>query len=168
MIVFDLRCAAHGHVFESWFASSSAYEDLRARRLVECPFCGDTDIAKAVMAPNVAAKGNRRSQTSAPRAEAPEQPVSSEPVAMSNSTDNIAAKAQALIGALARAQAKALENSSWVGRDFADRARAMHYGEESHAPIHGEASPQEARALEEEGVKVSPLPFPVIAPDAKN
>jgi len=55
-----------------------------------------------------------------------------------------------------------------VGRDFANRARAMHYGEEDHAPIHGQADPDEAAALVEEGVAVAPLPFPVIPPDAKN
>ena len=60
MIVFDLRCGT-GHVFESWFGSSVAYEEQRAGGMIACPICGDTGVAKAVMAPNVGAKGNRRS-----------------------------------------------------------------------------------------------------------
>ncbi|MGQ7359595.1 DUF1178 family protein, partial [Streptococcus suis] len=59
MIVFDLRCAA-GHVFEAWFASSEAYATQRAAGQVACPLCGDTAVDKAVMAPNIPAKTNRR------------------------------------------------------------------------------------------------------------
>ncbi|OYU14458.1 MAG: hypothetical protein CFE37_10715 [Alphaproteobacteria bacterium PA4] len=67
MIVFDLRCGA-AHVFEAWFGSSVDYETQRARRLIACPLCNDTDIDKAVMAPAVGAKGNR-AVTADPRAE---------------------------------------------------------------------------------------------------
>lgn len=58
MIVFDLGCVG-GHVFEAWFGSSDDYESQRIRGLIACPFCGDTEIAKAVMAPAIGAKGNR-------------------------------------------------------------------------------------------------------------
>ncbi|RYD96104.1 MAG: DUF1178 family protein, partial [Sphingomonadales bacterium] len=61
MIVFDLACKKAAHVFEIWFGSSADYEDQKARGLVTCPYCGSADIDKAVMAPNVAAKGNSRS-----------------------------------------------------------------------------------------------------------
>ncbi len=75
---------------------------------------------------------------------------------------------KAAIRALAEAQAKALEKSEWVGRAFADRARAMHAGETDHAPIHGEATVGEAKALADEGVTIAPLPFPVVPPEALN
>src|SRR3546814_12283737 len=91
------------------------------------------------MAPNVAAKGNRTG-------------------------DAAPAEVKAALAALAAAQEKALEGSEWVGRSFADRARAMHDGEEAHATIHGQATPAEARALAEDGVPVAPLPFPVVPP----
>ncbi len=147
MIIFDLKCG-HGHVFEVWFGSSKDYEDQRARGLVSCPICGDVSVEKAVMAPAVGAKSNR----SASRA-------------VANVGDDDRA---AMLEALAEAQAKILENSEWVGRGFADRARAMHYGEESHAAIHGEVAAVEAKALIEEGVRVAPLPLPVVPPDAQN
>lgn len=143
MIVFDLRCGA-GHVFEAWFGSSADYEDQRDRTLIACPMCGDSAIDKAVMAPNVAAKGNQRS--AAPGKPDPKQ----------------------LIEAIAQAQAKMLEGSKWVGVAFADKARAMHLGEEAHAPIHGQASAEEAKALIEEGVPVAPLPLPVVPPEQRN
>jgi len=144
MIVFDLKCGA-GHVFEAWFGSSGDYEDQRARGLLACPLCGDAEVAKAAMAPNVPAKGNRKD-------DAPPSP----------------AAVKAALAAMAEAQKKALDGSTWVGQAFAGKARAMHEGEIDHAPIHGQASAEEARALVEDGVPVAPLPFPVTPPNARN
>lgn len=158
MIVFDLKCAGQGHVFEAWFGSSTDYEDQKARGLLTCPLCGDADVTKAVMAPAIGAKGNSRTEI---------VPAPSEPTApVMNVADQ--AKMQALVEALGQAQAKALEGSTWVGRGFAEQARAMHYGEQDRSSIHGEVAPAEAKALIAEGVEVAPLPFPVIPPQAKN
>ncbi len=159
MIVFDLKCEGAGHVFEAWFGSSADYEDQKARGLLACPMCGDSRIGKALMAPAVAAKGNRRVEAPSPVAE---QTV---PVPVSTGDE---AKMRALIDTLATAQKKALEGSTWVGRGFAEQARAMHYGEQDRASIHGEVAPAEAKALFAEGVDVAPLPFPVVPPQAKN
>jgi hypothetical protein len=153
VIVFDLRCGQE-HVFEAWFGSSGAYEEQRAAGLIACPMCGDTAIAKAVMAPNVGAKGN---QLPAAVASAPQQDVAPSPEAL-----------KAALATLAQAQRKALEGSQWVGGAFATRARAMHAGEETHAPIHGQATLADAKALAEEGVPIAPLPFPVVPPEACN
>lgn len=158
MIVFDLKCDAAGHVFEAWFGSSADYEDQRARGLLSCPMCGDTAVSKALMAPAVAAKGNRAVAV-------PAQPAG-EAVAPVMAGDD--KPVRELMQALAEAQKKALENSTWVGRNFAEHARAMHYGEQDRSSIHGEVAPAEARALIAEGVEVAPLPFPVVPPEAKN
>lgn len=157
MILFDLKCEGQGHVFEAWFGSSADYEAQQARGLIACPLCGDARVVKAVMAPAVAAKGNSRSL--APRGD------DTAPVVMGTGDE---AKMRALIDALGQAQKKLLEGSTWVGRDFADQARAMHYGEQDRANIHGEVAPAEARALIAEGVEVAPLPLPVVPPQAKN
>ncbi len=163
MIVFDLQCHEGGHVFEGWFSSSEDYESQCARGLVCCPVCGAAKIGKAVMAPAVSAKGNQRAEKPL-RAGDNAAVVPSVPMSAGLDSE----KAQKLMQALAQAQAEALANSEWVGRTFADRARAMHYGEESAAPIHGEVAPEEARNLIEEGVEVAPLLFPVIPPEAQN
>lgn len=156
MIVFDLKCGGQGHVFEAWFGSSADYEAQQARGLIACPICSDAAVTKAVMAPAVAAKGNRRAV--APRPDTPAPAASG--VDME--------KMQALVEAVAKAQQKLLADSTWVGRDFADQARAMHYGEQDRASIHGEVAPAEAKALIAEGVEVAPLPLPVVPPHAKN
>jgi len=115
--------------------------------------CGSAEVEKAVMAPNVGAKGNQA-------------PAASPMAATDGSVPPEAIKAA--IAALAAAQAKALEGSQWVGASFADKARAMHLGEAPAAPIHGQTSAAEAKALIEEGVPVAPLPLPVVPPEACN
>ena len=143
MIVFDLRCGS-GHVFEAWFGSSDAYREQRAAGQVACPLCGATDIDKALMAPSIPTKGNRRPDVPTPQA------------------------VKAVLSKLASDQAKALESSHWVGGNFAKRARAMHHGDEPDAPIHGQATVAEAKALVEEGVPIAPLPLPVVPPETAN
>lgn len=152
MISFDLKCAL-GHVFEAWFRSSADYEAQSADGLIGCPTCGNAQVAKAVMAPAVAAKGNQRGDT------APQQPMAMP----GNEMDE--ARLKEMIGALAEAQAKMLEQSTWVGDRFADKARAMHYGEIEQAAIHGTTDKDEARAMMEEGLAVAPLLVPVAPPD---
>lgn len=159
MIVFDLKCSDHGHVFEAWFGSTADYQDQAARGLLACPLCGDTNVGKALMAPAVSAKGNSRSTVAARR------PAGESTGTVATGDDK---RMGELMQALAKAQAKVLESSTWVGRSFADQARAMHYGEQDRESIHGEVAPDEARALVAEGVEVAPLPFPVIPPAAKN
>jgi hypothetical protein len=143
VIVFDLRCTS-AHVFEAWFASSASFETQREAGQVRCPICDDAAVEKAVMAPAVAAKGNARPDAPPP------------------------ATVKAALQALAAAQAKALEGSTWVGGGFAKRARAMHDGDEPHAVIHGQATLAEAKALVDDGVPVAPLPLPVVPPEVAN
>jgi hypothetical protein len=152
MIVFDLACP-EGHPSEGWFASSDAFSDQLARGLVTCPQCGSCDIVKAPMAPAVPVKGNARA--AAGRAA---RPV----------TGDLPPEVVRAMQALADAQTKALKNSTWVGDRFAEESRAIHYGERDNAIIHGEATRDEAVALVEEGIAVSPLPFPVHRPEELN
>ncbi len=162
MIVFDLACA-DGHRFEGWFGSTADYNDQFARGLLACPACGSGDVSKAPMAPAVPAKGNTKAER-LPATAAAQQPPSNTPLA----NTALPPQMQQALAALAKAQAKALENSTWVGGKFAEETRKMHYGERDHAPIHGQASLAEAKALVEEGVKVAPLPFPVAPPEKLN
>jgi len=150
MIVFDLACS-DGHRFEGWFASSDDFAAQSAQGLVECPSCGSQQVAKAPMAPAVPRKGNQRGVTKQPVANAPMPPEVAE-----------------ALQHLAQAQTKALEGSKWVGDNFAEQSRAMHYGERDTEIIHGRATPTEAKELREEGVPVAPLPFPVAPPGDLN
>ena len=166
MISFDLRCAA-AHVFEVWFRSGADYEDQRARRLIACPTCGDTDVAKAVMAPNVAAKGNQRAAAS-PAPAATETTPATAPMIAAPGVD-LPAPVREALAAIASAQAQALPRSRWVGEKFAEEARAIHAGDgDGDAPIHGRTTPDEARALMEDGIAVMPLLVPFTPPDKRN
>ncbi|MBS0474714.1 MAG: DUF1178 family protein [Proteobacteria bacterium] len=153
MIVFDLVCAPLGHRFEGWFASSDDFAAQQDRGLVSCPQCDSTQVSKAPMAPAVARKGNQRSETPAVPA------VMSGPVPQ---------EIQQVIARLATMQAEALKVSTWVGADFAEQSREMHYGEREVETIHGQATLDDAKALLEEGIAVMPLPFPVAPPDELN
>lgn len=153
MIVFDLTCADHGHRFEGWFASSEDFEAQQARALVTCPQCGCASVSKAPMAPAVPRKGNQAS------AQPPAPPLAG---------GALPPEAQAMLARLAEFQAEAIKQSQWVGDKFADVSRAMHYGEQDPAPVYGQASVDEAKALVEEGIPVLPLPFPVAPPDKLN
>lgn len=163
MIVFDLHCE-HGHRFEGWFGSSDDYESQLARGLVACPECGTTQVSKAPMAPAVPAKGNTRSDVVAAPAAVADKPSVQTPMAKGE----MPAEVQKAMEKLVEAQTKALKNSTYVGGDFAKQSREMHYGERDEAPIHGQASLKEAKALVDEGVPVAPLPFPVAPPEKLN
>jgi hypothetical protein len=69
---------------------------------------------------------------------------------------------------LAAAQAKMLEGSRYVGDKFADTARAIHSGEVEAEQVHGRATLAQAKSLIDDGVPVSPLPLPIVAPNEVN
>ncbi len=167
MISFDL-CCAKGHSFEGWFASSSDYDAQKSSGLLTCPVCDDASVHKMLSVPNIGRKGNQPAQNTQPTSA--ETSVSQAAPAggqMVNAPVSPQVMAE-IVQKVAAAQAEMLENSQWVGRQFAETARAIHYGESDERLIHGEASRQEAEALAEEGVAVAPLLVPFIPPEAKN
>jgi hypothetical protein len=153
MIVFDLSCS-EGHRFEGWFGSSDDYADQKAGGLLVCPQCGSEEIGKAPMAPSVPAKSNTRSQA----------PVETTQVVKGE----MPVEVKKALEKLAKAQAKVLESSTWVGDKFAEKAREMHYGEADEAPIHGRATRDEAEDMMAEGISVAPLLVPVAPPEELN
>lgn len=63
MILYTLRCS-HDHHFEQWFDNSADYDAKKDAGALACPECGDKDVGKAIMAPNV--KGSGQDKTPAP------------------------------------------------------------------------------------------------------
>ncbi len=164
MIRYSLACE-RGHAFESWFARSSAYDKQAKRGLVACPMCGSTKVDKAIMAPRLA-RSDKTIDLPAPApdpaaapAPAAPTPQRAEPVAM------ISPQERELRTKLKELRDHLVKNSENVGRKFPEQARKMHYGEIEHRSIYGEASPQEAKDLYEEGIEFHPLP---ILPDERN
>jgi hypothetical protein len=150
MIRYNLRCD-RGHGFESWFQSSSAYDSQVKRKLVSCPDCGSVKVEKAIMAPRIVGKSKNRPVESEPVA-APETAAESPtPLIMAPQEAELRAKLREL-------RDHVIKNADNVGDSFPTEARKMHYGDIEHRPIYGEASPDEARSLIDEGIEVTPLP----------
>ncbi len=164
MIRYALVCDRK-HDFEAWFQSSADYDKQRKRALVSCPACGSTEIEKAIMAPALGRASKRRDAAmvsnapAAPAAEPAQAVAEAAPVAMlSPQEKEFRAKLKELRDHLTK-------NADNVGKKFSEEARKMHYGEIEHRSIYGEASPDDARALHEEGIEFHPLP---VLPDEKN
>jgi hypothetical protein len=136
MIRYELVCAA-GHRFDGWFANSAAFDAQEKADAVACPVCGSSDVGKAVMAPSVSS-GRRAAEPVRLAANVPEE---SEAVAM-----------------LRKLRKHLTENADYVGNKFAEEARRIHYNEAERRGIYGEATPDDARALADEGIEFHPLP----------
>jgi hypothetical protein len=156
MIRYNLRCD-RGHAFESWFQSSQAYETQEKRKLVNCPSCGSAKVERAIMAPQIVSKKSRDRAAPAPAAATEATTPASTPLMM--------AQERELRAKLRELRDHIVKNADNVGERFPNEARKMHYGDIEHRPIYGEASPEEARSLIDEGVEVSPLP---VLPDDRN
>jgi len=144
MIQYTLKCSKD-HRFDSWFQSAAAFDKLKGAGMVSCAVCGDTSIEKAIMAPRVrparsASVPPKETETTAP-------------------TPPLSAPASPAEQALADLKKHVEANSDYVGESFAKEARAMHDGDAPERAIYGEAKPEEAKALIEDGIPVTPLPF---------
>jgi hypothetical protein len=139
MIRYDLICEK-GHEFDGWFADSTAYDKLARKKLVECTHCGSVKTEKQMMAPGIPAKSNRKSD------------------ALKLSTPPSDPRMQQMIGMIRELRAHVEANSENVGDSFVEEARKIHYGETAQRGIHGNATPDQAKELIEEGVSVMPLP----------
>ncbi|MEP4050788.1 MAG: DUF1178 family protein [Litorimonas sp.] len=131
MIRYNLLCAS-GHEFEGWFSCSSDYDEQAKSGLLSCPVCATDKVEKAIMAPAV-----KTARKTAARAENAAKAMT-----------EMAAKIRNEIG----------KNCENVGTDFAEEARAIHYGEKPERGIYGSATPPETEALKEEGITAHPLP----------
>ena len=158
MIRYSLRCEQN-HSFESWFQSSSAYDSQVKRKLVTCPACGSAKVEKAIMAPRIVGKKGREKAAAPVEATAEAAPAVNEPASL------MMAQERELRAKIKELRDHIVKNADNVGEKFPNEARAMHYGDKEHRPIYGEASPEEARALIDEGVEVAPLP---VLPEDRN
>jgi hypothetical protein len=175
MIRYALNCD-QGHSFESWFASSSAFDKQAKRGLVTCPMCGSAEVEKAIMAPNLApnlAANLGHGGTADPRPPTPTppvpppplQPAPMPPIPPKTPVAMMSAAERELRHKLKELRDHITKNAHYVGPRFPEEARKIHYGEAEHRSIYGEASPEDAKQLHEEGIEFHPLP---ILPDDKN
>jgi hypothetical protein len=146
MIRYDLVCK-HGHRFDGWFNSISAYDEQRESGSVTCPYCSTAEVEKQVMAPRVSRKSGQKPQTRNPMVAA------SDP------------RMKALMQKMRELRQYVHENADYVGDRFAEEARRIHYKEAEERGIYGEATAEDTRSLVEEGIDVHPLP---VLPEDQN
>lgn len=132
MISFNLRCSKD-HEFEGWFQSHARLEEERKKKRLECPVCGDRKVAQALSAPNITTGRDKDASTSE--------------------------QARRMKQTLTMMRQKVRENCDYVGANFAEEARKIHYGEAEERGIYGETTLEEARGLVEEGVEITPIPW---------
>jgi hypothetical protein len=152
MILYQLQCNK-GHAFESWFRNSDTYDRQEKRGLMACPQCGSSKVSKAIMAPRIGKKGASRPEPS-PQPEATSAPQAAEPTAAVKGP--MPAEMRAVLLELRRQVEK---NCDYVGGQFAEEARKIHYGESDKRGIYGETSDAEAEALKDEGIEFGRLPW---------
>lgn len=136
MITYQLKCSS-GHEFEAWFRSSAGYDEQRGSGDISCPMCGDLEIMKALMAPSIGKKGNS---------------------VVSSHEQRASEVAREVLDAVDTIRKHVEENCDYVGTEFADEARKIHYGESEERGIYGEATTEDNQALDEEGIQVFRIP----------
>ena len=176
MILFDLVCG-QGHRFEGWFRNGAAFDAQAAAGEIPCPVCGDQAVRKALMAPAVATRRGARHEGPGDRghggdgAQPPNQQQQKQPQQHGDSGGQPPAPAAydprasthvhaANVAQVLRQMRRHIEqNFQHVGPRFAEEARRIHSGEADPRGIYGEATPEESRALRDEGIEVAQIPW---------
>jgi hypothetical protein len=140
LIRYDLICAK-GHEFDGWFSDSAAYDKQSKRGQISCTACGVNKIEKQIMAPSIPGKANRKSESSQQMVAGPIDP-----------------RAAAMMQMMRDYRKHVTENSENVGDKFADEARKIHFKESKERSIYGVTTPDDAKALIDEGIEVHPIP----------
>jgi hypothetical protein len=160
MIRYALTCGK-GHTFESWFRNSAAYDKQAKQKLVTCPLCGSAKVEKDIMTPRLSGARKAAEPAAPSRDQMPAEsaPNDKTPVVMVSPQEREVRKK------LKELRDHLTKNADNVGQKFPEEARKMHYGDIDHRSIYGEASPDEARKLSEEGIEFHPLP---VLPEERN
>lgn len=161
MIHYQLRCGA-AHEFDAWFRDSAAYEEQAAAGLLECPQCGERQVARALMAPAVPRKA--RAARTLPDRPQQQQSTVPDPILRAPAGTPVPAPVadrmpDHLRAALQRLRAEVERRCDYVGPNFAEEARRIHNGESDARGIYGEATEEQAEALAEDGIEVSRIPW---------
>jgi hypothetical protein len=124
MIKYSLICKECNLSFESWFASSSEFEKLKRKKLLNCHKCNSLKVDKNLMAPSINKKLNIQK-------------------------DKELKKLNKIKKTIKEYQNFIKNNFDYVGENFAYEARSIHYNEDKkkHKGIYGTASEQDLRDL---------------------
>jgi len=155
MIHYALRCGA-GHEFDGWFRSGDSFDAQAAQGLLDCPICANTAIERAIMSPRLNKGGRHPPVIEATPIATATEPKPGESLPASQAAAPLPDQVRA---ALQRIRTEVEKRCDYVGRRFAATARRIHGGDEPHRPIYGEATPDEAESLAEDGIDITQIPW---------
>ena len=125
--------------FESWFQNSNEYEKLLKKNLINCYVCGRSKtVKKSIMAPSVAT-----SKTSVAEKDVEQK---------KEFFKNVKSKIKELNDYVAK-------NAEYVGGKFVSEVRSIHYDKKKKRNIYGNATLEETKELQEEGIDVATIPW---------
>ncbi len=162
MIRYRLACQK-SHEFEAWFPSSEGCDAQIAKKLVACPTCGSTKVAKTLMAPSVVtserkAKSRARRRPPAEVTETPAVGAMEAPAPIAASRQMLSGPQREMLRQLKTMRDKILADAEYVGPRFAEEARKMHSDDAPSRGIYGEASVTDIEELASEGIDIFPVP----------
>ena len=129
MIKYKLVCKNCGNFFDSWFASSKEYENLKKLKHVNCDNCNSLKVEKTLMTPSILNSKKEK------------------PVIYKNK------KYTKIKNTIKEYQKFIKNNFEYVGEDFAYKARSIHYNNKKKSKgIYGNATVKEVKELKEEGI----------------
>jgi hypothetical protein len=164
MILYELNCSG-GHAFDAWFKDADSCDRQIKRKIVECPVCGGNSVAKALMAPRIGKSAKTEiapsSADNGPTANVPPTVPAGVPALRPTAADGgkMALMAANMRETLTEIRKQIESNCDYVGGNFAEEARKIHYGEAEARGIYGEASDEQHQELVEEGVEIARIPW---------
>ena len=132
MIVLNILCIDCQNSFEGWFASKNSCIGQIKKKLVECSYCGSTNVEKILSSPNFSTVEKNVKQNNVIKE------LKKKIIDMQNFVE---------------------KNAEYVGEQFAYEARRIHYDKVKKKPIYGNASKEDIKELNEEGIKVETIPW---------
>ncbi|MCC3861802.1 DUF1178 family protein [Pseudemcibacter aquimaris] len=161
MILFDIKCS-EGHVFEAWFQNNEAYEKQVENHLIECPLCGNTNVSKSLMAPNISPKSNNESshfdELSPAEGNRNVMVSAHAPTGDHVSPEDVKRALDHMHNTMSKFRKQVEQSCEYVGDNFAEEARKIHYGDSEKRGIYGETTVRETEELIEEGIEILPVP----------
>ena len=136
MIKYKLLCKKCEATFDSWFASSSEYEKLKKKKLLNCHICNSYSVEKTLMAPKlISRKNNLKVKPNLTKINKIKQTIKDYQKFIKN-------------------------NFKYVGENFTYEARSIHYNNKKKIKgIYGNASREDIQELKEEGIETQAIPW---------
>ena len=136
MIKYKLICKECKNLFDSWFPSSKEYERLRKKKFLNCIICDSQNIEKTLMSPSILRFANDSKK---------------------NTKDK---KYKKITKKIIEYQKFIKKNFEYVGENFAQEARSLHYKNKKNPKnIYGTSSSEELKELREEGIEAEVIPW---------